>query len=80
MLTNLATVFRQSTFASRIVTEMEQEMRSREELTRRSCINCAFFSGNEYLICSLHHESLGFTTWEVNDCRDWKLTNRVVVQ
>ena len=77
MLTDSAVVFRQSSFASRIVTEVEQEMRLHKELTRRACVNCAFFSGNEYPICSLHPESLALTAWGINDCKDWKLINRV---
>ncbi len=79
MFTSLAVV-RQSTFASRIAAEVDQEIRLRKELTKRACINCEFFSGNEYLICPVYPGGLRFSAWELNDCKDWELTNRAVVQ
>ncbi len=76
MSPNLAAVVRQSAFANRIVAEVGQKSRLRRELTKRACINCKFFTGNQYPICPFHPGGLRFTMWEVNDCKDWELISR----
>jgi len=76
MLTNLATVCRQAVEVNQIVRQVDLEIWLRQEKTKHACINCIFFSGNDYLLCAVHPEGAGVNEWEINECLDWELINR----
>lgn len=79
MLTNIATVCKQSALVSQIILQVDTEIRLRQEQTLHTCKNCVYFSGNEYLMCAVHPEGVGVEEWEVNNCIDWEFNNQEVV-